>query len=89
MKNKKAKKLAYCELKVYERWHAQVMDLLLTRFLGDDNYKAIGSKKRAEWKFMFWATPAEIDIIDSNFTAVISPDWDSMYESLLKEVEES
>ena len=85
MKNKKAKNLIFCELKVYEKWDAQVMDLLLTRCLGFDNYKVVKAKKKLEWKFMFWATQKEIEIIDSNFSQVIHPDWDSMYEELLEE----
>ncbi len=87
MKNKKAKKLMFHEVQVFEREHAQILDLLLSRFLGSGQYKAMKHKKKLEWKFKFWATPKEIEILESLFTEAISPDWDDMYESLLKEVE--
>ena len=44
-------------------------------------------KKKLEWKFMFWATSSEVEIIQNLFTEAISPNWDEDYESLLKEVE--
>ena len=87
MKNKKAKKLKYNEIKVFEREHARIMDLLLSRFLGNGQYKAMKHKKKLEWKFRFWATSSEVEIIQNLFTEAISPNWDEDYELLLKEVE--
>ena len=87
MKNKKAKKLKYNEVEVYEREHAQILDLLLCRFLGEGRYKAMKNKKVTMWKFKFWATKKELKIMETLFTKAICPDWDEFYETLLKEVE--
>ena len=89
MKKSKAAKLDYYEVVVEDRDLFMAMDTLLRRVLGKDAAMITVPKKsnpNKRWKFHFWATRPEFDLIHGKMDELMSQKLDEEYEKLINEV---
>lgn len=83
MKKRKIKKLEPCIVEFYDDSEAALFDLLLSRSIGQKMFFVKKIKKPAKtYKFMFWATENEKEMIDKAWDKVVQAKWENAEDDL-------
>lgn len=80
--------MEYYTFKFNSKSSAVMMDLLLTRVLGEESYSIfeLNTSGGTVWKIEFWATKTEHDYILKQMNNKVSfINWDADYEKLLND----